>query len=626
MPRNGNATRRRGCAGRLPWLASRRAETRLPFPPSRLTAHEHPTAASCSPPGRRRCSRAVLALPLPQPPERSAGGAATVDGARIVAADREPQNWLTHGRTYGEQRYSPLAQINDGNVGEARPRLVVRHRDHDRGLEATPDRDRRHDVHDRHLERGLGARREDRPRALEVRPRGAARSGAATLCCDAVNRGVARLEGRGLRRHDRRPPRRARRDDRREALGGATPSTAAKPYTHHGRAARGEGQGDHRQRRRRVRRARLRLGLRRRHRQARLALLHRARQSARTASSTRELAEAAQDLERRVVDRRRRRHGVGLDGLRPRARHCSTSAPATARPGARDIRSPRRRRQPLSLVDPRAGSRHRAAQAGTTRPRPATPGTTRPRSTSSSPTCAIGGKPRKVLMQAPKNGFFYVLDRVTGELLSAEKFAPVTWASHVDLKTGRPVETPRSRTTAGETRADRPGAARRAQLAPDGLQPEDRPRLHPGHAADVPLLAVGGLQEDGHLHRRDMFWNPGIDWNAALDATEALMRAARRRRCRRIAATSRPGIRSAGRRCGRSSTRRSGTAACSPPPATCCSRARATAASSLYAADTGRILWALPTTVGIIAPPVTYAGGRRAVRRGDGGLRRRRRR
>jgi len=39
-----------------------------------------------------------------------------VDGARIIAADGEPQNWLAHGRTYGEQRYSPLAQINAGNV------------------------------------------------------------------------------------------------------------------------------------------------------------------------------------------------------------------------------------------------------------------------------------------------------------------------------------------------------------------------------------------------------------------------------------------------------------------------------------------------------------------------------
>lgn len=52
------------------------------------------------------------------------------------------------------------------------------------------------------------------------------------------------------------------------------------------------------------------------------------------------------------------------------------------------------------------------------------------------------GKPRKVLMQAPKSGFFMVLDRVTGELLSAEPFATVTWASHYDLATGRPVERP----------------------------------------------------------------------------------------------------------------------------------------------------------------------------------------
>jgi quinohemoprotein ethanol dehydrogenase len=54
----------------------------------------------------------------------------------------------------------------------------------------------------------------------------------------------------------------------------------------------------------------------------------------------------------------------------------------------------------------------------------------------------INGKTRQVLMQAPKNGFFYVLDRKTGELLSAEKYAKVTWAERVDLKTGRPVENP----------------------------------------------------------------------------------------------------------------------------------------------------------------------------------------
>jgi len=56
-----------------------------------------------------------------------------------------------------------------------------------------------------------------------------------------------------------------------------------------------------------------------------------------------------------------------------------------------------------------------------------------------------GGKDRKVLMQLPKNGFFYVLDRATGELLSADKVGKVTWAKRVDLKTGRPIEEPGAR-------------------------------------------------------------------------------------------------------------------------------------------------------------------------------------
>lgn len=57
----------------------------------------------------------------------------------------------------------------------------------------------------------------------------------------------------------------------------------------------------------------------------------------------------------------------------------------------------------------------------------------------------IKGKQRKVLMQAPKNGFFYVLDRATGELLSAENYIDITWATHVDMATGRPVEIPAAR-------------------------------------------------------------------------------------------------------------------------------------------------------------------------------------
>ncbi|MFT7220086.1 MAG: quinohemoprotein ethanol dehydrogenase [Candidatus Azotimanducaceae bacterium] len=71
----------------------------------------------------------------------------------------------------------------------------------------------------------------------------------------------------------------------------------------------------------------------------------------------------------------------------------------------------------------------------------------------------FGGTSRKVLMQAPKNGFFYVLDRTTGELLSAEKYTTINWASHVDMATGRPVET---------ENADHYGKSQTTRPAPSG--------------------------------------------------------------------------------------------------------------------------------------------------------------
>ena len=54
----------------------------------------------------------------------------------------------------------------------------------------------------------------------------------------------------------------------------------------------------------------------------------------------------------------------------------------------------------------------------------------------------IDGRHRSVLMQAPKNGFFYVIDRKTGEFISAENYTSVTWADGVDQETGRPREVP----------------------------------------------------------------------------------------------------------------------------------------------------------------------------------------
>ena len=58
----------------------------------------------------------------------------------------------------------------------------------------------------------------------------------------------------------------------------------------------------------------------------------------------------------------------------------------------------------------------------------------------------IDGRQRKTIVQAPKNGFFYVIDRLTGEFISAEPFsADITWALGIDPETGRPIENPAAR-------------------------------------------------------------------------------------------------------------------------------------------------------------------------------------
>src|SRR5262249_25007982 len=68
-------------------------------------------------------------------PER--GRPADVDGARIIGADREAGKWMSHGRDYGEQRFSPLKEVNEENVGSLG---LAWHYDldTDRGQEATP--------------------------------------------------------------------------------------------------------------------------------------------------------------------------------------------------------------------------------------------------------------------------------------------------------------------------------------------------------------------------------------------------------------------------------------------------------------------------------------------------------
>ena len=85
---------------------------------------------------------------------------------------------------------------------------------------------------------------------------------------------------------------------------------------------------------------------------------------------------------------------------------------------------------------------------------------------------AIKGRQRKVIMQANKNGFYYVLDRVTGAFISAEPFAEVNWAKGIDPETGRPIINPDAQYDHNDKAANvRPGNGGAHNWAPMSYNP-----------------------------------------------------------------------------------------------------------------------------------------------------------
>ena len=144
---------------------------------------------------------------------------ADVDGARIAAADRDPGNWMTHGRTYRGRALQPARGDQRSQRRQARPRLVFRGRQPHRHGGHTAGC-RRHHVYDQRVEYRARARCEDRPRTLALRPAGATRVDALHVLRAGESRRRG-LEGQGLRRDDRRTPDRDRRRERAAALAGA---------------------------------------------------------------------------------------------------------------------------------------------------------------------------------------------------------------------------------------------------------------------------------------------------------------------------------------------------------------------------------------------------------------------
>ncbi len=144
--------------------------------------------------------------------------------------------------------------------------------------------------------------------------------------------------------------------------------------------------------------------------------------------------------EQQMVGAGRRRHAVGFDGLRSRPR------PALCRHRQRRVVEPqspfaRRRRQSLSLL-------HRRLEAGDGRDGLVLSDDARRRLGLHRDPAHHPGRHRDRRRLAPcaaagaEDGFFYVIDRATGKLISATPYTTITWAKGVDMKTGRPIENP----------------------------------------------------------------------------------------------------------------------------------------------------------------------------------------
>ena len=116
----------------------------------------------------------------------------------------------------------------------------------------------------------------------------------------------------------------------------------------------------------------------------------------------------------------------------------------------------------------------------------------------------LNGELRQVIMQAPKNGFFYVIDRKTGELLSADAYVPITWASHVDPETGRPVELPAAHYI-DDSRVVSPGPAGGHNWHPMAFNP------------DTGLVYMSTVENRlVYTQEKDFQYNPQT-WNTAID-------------------------------------------------------------------------------------------------------------
>lgn len=127
----------------------------------------------------------------------------------------------------------------------------------------------------------------------------------------------------------------------------------------------------------------------------------------------------------------------------------------------------------------------------------------------------IEGRTRKVIMQAPKNGFFYVIDRETGQFISANNYVPTNWATHIDSKTGRPVEIDDARWPGKNPYLQMPGPLGGHNWHPMSYSPDTGLVYIPAHEAPWAYMDKKDYEYTaGH-------WNTGSDFSINALPTDA---------------------------------------------------------------------------------------------------------
>lgn len=451
-----------------------------------------------------------------QPTEQSAPRPlADIDGARIINADAEPGNWLEHGRTYDEQRFSPLDQINDKNVGQLGLDWTL-DTDTTRGLEASPI------VVDGVMYMSLtwgvtiavdAKSGKELWRFDPEVPGEWGRYG----CCDVVNRGVAVWKGRVYV---------ASFDGNLFALDAKDGSVVWKvktipgsPYTSTGaprivndKVIIGNGGAEY--------------GVR-------------GYVTAYDTETGKQVwrfytvpGDPAKPVENPELTKamptwkggewwKLGGGGTAWDSMvydvKSNTIYIGTG---NGSPWTRAIRSPgggdNLYLSSVIALDPDTGKMKWYYQE--------TPGDNWDY-TSTQPLMLadleLDGRPRRALMHAPKNGFFYVLDAETGELLSAKNYAIVTWASHIDMKTGRPVENPK-RAYDKEGQWVAPSANGAHNWHPMAFNPKTRLVYIPGQDIPFPYSLDKEWKAKHHYTPEANWWNLGISYEDLVDAAKAL--------------------------------------------------------------------------------------------------------